>query len=84
MTAPDQESRDLGEKVGAWLGARWQWLVLVTVLLFALNNLVGIIVGAVGLILFANRIAGRLLAAQRVVQEVQQVAGDSDDRGEEP
>lgn len=74
----------MGEKVGAWLGARWQWLVLVFVLLFALNNLVGIIVGAVGLILFANRIAGRLLAAQRVVRQVQQVVGDSDDQGEEP
>ena len=83
MTTSDQESRDWGGKLGAWLGARWRWLVGAVVLLFVLNNLVGIIVGAVGLIFFANRIVGRLLAAQRVVQQVQQVVGDADERGEE-
>jgi len=36
-----------------------------------------------GLIAFANRIAGRLLGARRVVQQVQQIVGDPDDRGEE-
>jgi hypothetical protein len=82
MTASDHEPRDWGEKLGAWLGARWRWLVAGVVLLFALNNLIGIIVGAVGLLLFANRIAGELLAAQRVVQQVQRVVGDYDDHGD--
>ena len=83
MTTSDHGPRDWGEKLGAWLRARWRWLVAGVVLLFVLNNLLGIIVGAVGLVFFANRIAGRLLAAQRVVQQVQQVVGDSDDHGEE-
>lgn len=83
MTTSGQDSRDWGEKLGGWIGARWRWLVLGVVLLFALNNLVGVVVGALGLIFFANRIAGRLLAAQRVVERVHQVVGDSDNGGEE-
>jgi hypothetical protein len=52
-------------------------------LLFAFNNLVGVVVGAVGLIAFANQVAGRLLGARRVMEQVQQIVSDSDDRGEE-
>lgn len=72
------ESRGWEERLGAWLGARWQWLVMGVVLLFALNNVVGILVGAVGMLLFAHRIAGRLLGAGRVVAQIQEIVGDSD------
>jgi len=58
-------------------------LIVAVLLLFAFNNLVGVVVGSLGLIAFANRIAGRLLGARRVVHQVQQVVSDSDDRGEE-
>jgi hypothetical protein len=57
-------------------------LILAVLLLFALNNLAGLIVGALGMIAFANRIAGRALSARRVVQQVQQIVSDRDDRGE--
>ena len=83
MTISGQDSRDWGEKLGAWLGARWRWLIVAVLLLFAFNNLVGVVVGSLGLLAFANRIAGRLLGARRVVQQVQQVVSDSDERGEE-
>lgn len=83
MTTSGQDSRDWGEKLGAWIGARWRWLIVAVVLLFAFNKLVGVVVGSLGLITFANRIAGRLLGAQRVVQQVQQVVSDSEDPGEE-
>lgn len=82
MTTSGQGSRGWEERLGAWLGARWQWLVVGVVLLFALNSLVGVLVGAVGLIAFAHRIAGRLLGAQRVVQQVQQIVSDPDDSGD--
>ena len=83
MTISGQDSRDWGEKLGAWIGARWQWLIVAVLLLFAFNNLVGVVVGSLGLIAFANRIAGRLLGARRVVQQVQQIVSDPDDPGEE-
>ena len=87
MTISGQDSTDWGEKLGAWIGARWQWLIVAVLLLFAFNNFVGVVVGSLGLIAFANRIAGRLLGARRVVQQVQQIVSDPDDpvdRGEEP
>lgn len=83
MTASDQDSRDWAERLGAWLGARWQWLVVGVLLLFALNNVAGIVVGAVGLIAFANRIAGRVLSAGRVVRQVREIVIEPDDSGDE-
>ena len=83
MTSSGQNSRDWGEKLGAWIGARWQWVIVAVLLLFAFNNFVGVAVSVVGLIVFANRIAGRLLGARRVVQQVQRVVSERDDRGEE-
>ncbi len=83
MTISGQDSRDREEQLGAWIGARWRWLVVAVLMLFAFNNLVGLAVGSLGLIAFANRIAGRLLGARRVVQQVQQIVSDPDDRGEE-
>jgi hypothetical protein len=58
-------------------------LVAAFVLLFVINNIVGLLVGSLGLIAFANRIAGRLLSAQKVVQQVQEIVSDHDDREEE-
>jgi hypothetical protein len=42
-------------------------LVAAFVLLFVINNIVGLLVGSLGLIAFANRIAGRLLSAQKEI-----------------
>ena len=66
-----------------WVAARWRWLIVAVVLLFAFNNLVGFVVGSLGLMAFANRIAGRVLSARRLVQQVQQIVSDPDDRSEE-
>jgi hypothetical protein len=54
-------------------------LVIGVVFLFVLNNLVGTLVGSLGLIAFANRIVGRVLSAQRVVKQVQHIVSDPDD-----
>ncbi len=83
MTISGQDARDWKGKLGDWIGARWRWLIVAVLLLFAFNNLVGLVVGSLGLIAFANRIAGRLVSARRVVQQVQQIVSDPDDRGEE-
>jgi len=66
-----------------WVAARWRWLLVAVVLLFALNNFVGFVAGGIGLLAFANRIAGRVLKAQRAVQQIQQVITDPDDPREE-
>ena len=55
MTISGEESRDWKEILMDWVGARWRWLIVAVVLLFALNNLVGSVVGIMGLIAFANR-----------------------------
>ena len=83
MTISSQDARDWKSKPGDWLGARWRWLVVAVLLLFAFNNFVGLVVGSLGLLAFANRIAGRVLGARRVLQQVQQIVSDPDDRGEE-
>ena len=83
MTASDQDAREGKGGPGDWIWARWRWLVAAFVLLFVINNIVGLLVGSLGLIAFANRIAGRLLSAQKVVQQVQVIVSDHDDRGEE-
>jgi hypothetical protein len=83
MTISDQNPRDSKGNLGDWIGARWRWVIAAFVLLFVINNIVGLLVGALGLIAFANRIAGRLLGAQRVVQQVQEIVSDHDDRGED-
>ena len=83
MTISGEDSRGWEGKLEAWIGARWRWSIVAVLLLFAFNNLVGVVVGSLGLIAFANRIAGRLLGARRVVQQVQQIVSDPDDPGEE-
>jgi hypothetical protein len=62
-----------------WVAARWRWLLVAALLIFAVNNLVGFVVGAMGLLAFANGLIGRALAARRVVQQVQEMVADPDD-----
>ena len=83
MTISGEESRDWKESLVDWVEARWRWLIVAVLLLFAFNNLVGLVVGSLGLIAFANRITGRVLSARRVVRQVQQIVSDPDDRGED-
>ena len=83
MTISGQDSPDWGERLGAWLGARWQWVLAGVLLLFALNNIVGLVVGAVGLLAFANGIVGRLLGARRVLVQVQEIVSGPEDSGED-
>ena len=71
-------SRDWKTTLADRLEARWRWLILAVLLLFAFNNLAGLVVGFMGLIAFANRVAGRVLAARRVVQQVQEIVTDPD------
>ena len=84
MTISGEESQDWKETLVDWVGARWRWLIVAVVLLFAFNNLAGLVVGVTGLIAFANSVAGRVLRARRVVQQVQQIVTDSDDFKENP
>ncbi len=83
MTISGEESRDWNEILVNWVAARWRWLIVAVVLLFAFNNLVGLVVGIMGLMALGNRVLGRVLSARRVVQQVQQIVTDPDDtRGE--
>ncbi len=82
MTISGEESRDWMEILVDWVEARWRWLIVAVLLLFAFNNLVGLVVGSLGLIAFANRFAGRVLSAQKVAQQVQEIVSDREDRGD--
>ncbi len=82
MTTSDEESRDWMDTLADWVAARWRWLVVAVLLIFAFNNFAGLLVGITGLLAFANRVVGRVLGARRVVQQVQQiVTGPDDPRG---
>ncbi len=83
MTISGEESRDWKKILVDWVEARWRWLIVAVLLLFAFNNLVGSVVGITGLIAFVNRIVGRALRARRVVQQVQQIVANPDDLLEE-
>ncbi|MEE2905751.1 MAG: hypothetical protein VX801_05070 [Gemmatimonadota bacterium] len=83
ITTSGEESQDWKETIADWVGARWQWLIGAVLLLFAFNNLAGLVVGITGLIAFANSIVGRVLRARRVVQQVQQIVTNPDDSREE-
>jgi len=83
MTISGEESQDWKGTLVDWVGARWRWLIVAVVLLFAFNNLVGLVVGITGLIAFANSVVGRVLRARNVVQQVQQIVTNPDDRREE-
>ncbi len=83
MTISDEESRDWKETRVDWVGARWRWLIVPIVLVFAFNRLAGLVVGILGLIAVANRVVGRVLKARRVVQQLQQIVTNPDDFQEE-
>ncbi len=83
MTISDEESRDWKEILVDWVGARWQWLIVPIVLVFAFNRLAGLVVGLLGLIAVANRVVSRVLRARRVVQQLQQIVTNPDDLQEE-
>ena len=78
MTEPEPP-QDWKERSADWVWARWGWLLAGVLLLFALNNLVGFVVGALGFLALAHRVAGRLIKAGRVVQQVRETIGDSGD-----
>jgi len=83
MTISGEESRDWKESLVDWVEARWRWLIVAVLLLFAFNNLVGSVVGIMGLIAFVNRLVGRVLKTRRVVQQVQQIITNPDNLREE-
>ena len=83
MTISEEESRDWKETIVDWVGARWQWLIVPVVLVFAFNRLAGLVVGVLGLIAVANRVVGRVLKARRVVQQLQQIVTNPDEFQEE-
>ncbi len=66
-----------------WVAARWRWLLVAAVVLFALNNFVGFVVGGIGLLAFVNGLIGRVLRARRVVEQIQQIVTDPDDLRED-
>ena len=66
-----------------WVAARWRWFLVAAVVLFALNNFVGFVVGGIGLLAFVNGVVGRVLRARRVVEQIQQIVIDPDDVREE-
>jgi hypothetical protein len=83
MTTSGEESRDWKEGLVDWARARWRWLIVAVVLLFAFNNLVGLVVGSMGLIAVVNRVVGRVLSTRRAVQQIQQMVANPDDSREE-
>ena len=83
MTISGEESRDWKESLAVWVEARWRWLIVAVLLLFAFNNLVGSVVGIMGLIAFVNRVVGRVLKTRRVIQQVQQIVTNPDNLREE-
>ena len=83
MTISDEESRGWREILVDWVGARWRWLIVPVVLVFAFNRLAGLVGGILGLIAVANRVVGRALRARKVIQQVQQIVANPDDLREE-
>ncbi len=80
MTTPEKESRNWMDMTGDWVWSKWRWLVGGVVLLFALNNIAGLVVGALGAIAFLNGILGRVLKARRAVEQIQKIVANPDDR----
>ena len=79
MTATPEPRPDWRDALADRFWARWRLWVVVVVLVFALNSLAGILAGSLGLIAFANRMAGRALRARRMVEEARRIVADSDD-----
>ena len=83
MTISGEEPRDWKKIPMDWVAARWRWLLVAVVLLFAFNNFAGLVVGFMGLMAFVNGVVGRALRTRRVVQQLQQMVTNPDDLREE-
>lgn len=79
MTDPSETPRGWGEALEDGVWARWRLLLVFVVLLFVLNNLAGFLVGGLGLVAFAHRIAGRAVRAGRLAQQVRQMVDPPDE-----
>lgn len=79
MTVSSEEAGDRKETLFDWAIAHWRWFVVPVVLLFALNNIAGMVVGIMGLSAVVNGLIGRVLKAKRVVQQVQQMVASPDE-----
>jgi hypothetical protein len=86
MMASDDEARNSNDDPRSWkealadrVWARWRWLLVAVLVLFALNNMAGFVAGAVGVIALANRAAARVLKARRVVEQVRRVVAEPAD-----
>jgi len=81
MTVSHEHPPDWKETLADRIWARWRLWVVLVVLVFALNSLAGLLAGTIGLIAFANRLAGRALKARRLVQQARRIADSDDVRG---
>jgi len=79
MTVPSETPRDWREALEDRVWARWRWLIVLVVFVFVLNNLAGFLVGIVGVLALAHRIAGRVMNARRLAQQVRQIVADPSD-----
>ncbi len=79
MTVPSETPRDWREALEDRVWARWRWLIVLVVFVFVLNNLAGLLVGIVGVLALAHRIAGRVMNARRLAQQVRQIVADPSD-----
>ena len=79
MTDTTETPRGWGEALEDSVWARWRLLLVIVVLLFVLNNLAGFVVGGLGLVAFAHRIAGRAVRAGRLAQQVREIVIDPPD-----
>ena len=79
MTISSEEAGDRKETFLDWAITHWRWFVVPIVLLFALNNIAGLVVGIMGLSAVVNGFVGRVLKAKRVVQQVQQMVASPDE-----
>ena len=80
MTVPSETPRDWREALEDRVWARWRWLIVLVVFVFVLNNLAGFLVGIVGVLALAHRIAGRVMNARRLAQQVRQIVADPSDK----
>ncbi len=79
MTVPSETPGDWMEALEDRVWARWRWLIVLVLFVFVLNNLAGFLVGIVGVLALANRIAGRVMNARRLAQQVRQIVADPSD-----
>lgn len=79
MTGTPETQPDWKEALGDRIWSRWRLWVVIVVVVFALNNLAGLLAGGLGLIAFAHRITGRALMARRLVEQTRRVLSDSDE-----